>query len=158
MGGGVGRKVAGLAQETGRRLCRQVEGQGDFQADGLADLSHDGVEIIRDATAVDAQDAIALAGQPFIAFQVAQGDIGAVVNAAVDFDHQSGAQAGEVSDIGADWRLTPDADRQTAQAVPELGLGPGGRCAKMAGAGAFARGDARRGGEGGGAGHGAVRL
>jgi len=118
-----------------------LEGKGGFEANGVSDFRDDGVEVVWDATAVDAKDAVALASQPFIARQIAQGDIGAVVDAAIDFDHQAGAQAGEVDDVRADRRLAPDADVELAKPLPQLRLAPGREVAKAPGAHMGARPD-----------------
>lgn len=102
-----------------------LEGKGRCLADRQDNLGDDGIQLIRDATAVDPQDSVPLAAQPFVSFEVAKSNVGQVVHAAIDLDNQFGSKAGEIGHIGSDRSLASDADRQQPQTFPEFGLRPG---------------------------------
>lgn len=91
------------------------------------DYGFDGsFEVLVDVDYREPQHAKARLAQPVISSRVIEKLIAVVFT--IDFDHQPCLQAGEVSEVGADWNLASKlASHQlpAAQAVPQPPFGPG---------------------------------
>jgi hypothetical protein len=80
---------------------------------------HDGGCIVQNLLIAEAQDAVALARQPFVSQRIVQLGLGKIVPAAIQFDDEAAAQMHEVGDVSADRSLTPEADVRRAQSLPQ---------------------------------------
>lgn len=113
----------------------------------MRDVSHHDINVVFDPFGGNAQDAVTLRGQPFVALQVTKGDISDVMHAPIDLDNQFCGMAGEIDHTGTDRRLPTKARLKPAQMLPEKRLGPGGRRTKSARTKNPAFPDLRRSGE-----------
>jgi hypothetical protein len=86
----------------------------------MFDLSHHGRHIGVNLSVGESHHPIALTPQPLGAFKVPEDHIvQTLVNPAVHLDHELAAMAGEIDDVRADGRLSPNVRNELPQRLPE---------------------------------------
>ena len=87
-------------------------------ADSPPEFSDHCRDVVLDPLRRDPQHTVALSLQPSVTLEIADRNLSQVVDAAVNFDHQSGAMAGEIDDIGPNGGLAPKTNIKLAQVFP----------------------------------------